>query len=126
MFALRESSIYNYAMDISDILFNSYIDGDLKRALVELVIDNNITSSSIRLVTPTSTNDDVDGSQRNGSDFTYRDVTEEEVAHASSLGYYEYFSRQGDIYTGHYYQGEGQKFDAIVIDPPAYEVDIYL
>lgn len=116
-------------MYISDIFMNSYIPVGLKHAVVDLIENNNISSSVAPFLIRTDSNDDINGSQHvtgGGTDFTYRDATEDEIINAESLGYYEYFSRYGDVYTGHYYQGEDHHFEAIVVDPPTYAIDINL
>lgn len=113
-------------MDVQDILFSSTASLELKAAVLELCHQHSL-SAYTKVVTPTATNDDVNGSQHasnGGTDFTYRDATEEDVAAASTLGYYEYFTGYGDQYTGHYYNGDGRYFDAIVLDPPAYAVTV--
>jgi hypothetical protein len=118
-------------MDIQDILFNSQVSVNLKQAIIQLMAQENISDPYMKVLHPTATNDDVNGSQhaRNGgTDFTYRDATEDDVSEASSLGYYEYFSQTGndDEYTGHYYEGSDRKFDAIVLDPPAYAATVHV
>lgn len=113
-------------MDVSDIIFNPSLSTDLKWAVFEVVLDNNVTGGHTSVLVPTDTNDDdVNGSQhaRNGgNDFTYRDATDDDLDGASTLGYYEYFSGYGSGYTGHYYQGDMRHFPAIVINPPTYAV----
>lgn len=116
-------------MDISDIIFNTQAPIELKQAIITLMDKENITSPYMRVLTPTATNDDVNGSQhaRNGgTDFTYRDVEEDDLDGVSGIGYYEYFSDtySTGIYTGHYYNGSDQKFEAIVLNPPAYAVTV--
>lgn len=116
-------------MDISDIIFNNHAPLELKQAIIVLMDRENITSPYMRVLTPTATNDDVNGSQHannGGNDFTYRDVEEDDLSNVSGLGYYEYFSEaySGGEITGHYYNGSDQKFEAIVLDPPAYAVTV--
>lgn len=114
-------------VDISDVMVNREVPRKFKDALLDL-IDNNedvYFSSFLSILVPTDSNDDVNGSQHvsdGGSDFTYRDATFEDVQNATSIGHYEYFSNFGDVYTGHYYNGDGNYFSAIVIDPPSYAV----
>ena len=113
-------------MDVQDILFSSTASLELKAAVLELCHQHSL-SAYTKVVTPTATNDDVNGSQhaRNGgTDFTYQDAVDTDLDTASSLGYYEYFSTYGNCYTGHYYNGEGDYFEAIVLDPPAYASEI--
>lgn len=116
-------------MDISDVLFSRDTSFTLKHSILDLMEQNGITDAYMRVLTPTDSNDDVDGSQhaRNGgNDFTYREITEEDLENVSGLGYYEYFSEgyTGDVITGHYYHGSSNKFEAIVINPPAYAVSV--
>lgn len=112
-------------MDIQDILFGSDVALELKQAVLELCHEHSI-SAFTAVVTPTAANNDVDGSQHGyagGTDFTYRDATEEDLVGPSELGYYEYFSAYGEVYTGHYYEGDGHHFEALVIDPPTYAAE---
>jgi hypothetical protein len=116
-------------MDISDILFNNQAPLELKQAIITLVDRKNITSPYTRVLTPTASNDDVNGSQHahnGGTDFTYRDIEEDDLSDVSGIGYYEYFSEtySGGEITGHYYNGSERKFEAIVINPPAYAVRV--
>lgn len=113
-------------MNIQDVIFSPTASMDLKIAIIQMVHQHHLTPYT-KVLTPSSTNDDVNGSQhvRNGgTDFTYDDADFDTVASASSLGYYEYFSNYYGRYTGHYYNGDGNHFDAVVIDPPAYAVDV--
>lgn len=115
-------------MQTSDILFGYQYPFSLKRAILELM-ENNSVYQDLEVLIPSESNDDVNGSQhaRNGgNDFTYDSATEENVLAAETLGHYEYFSSTGYGYTGHYYHGSDSKFAAIVIDPPAYAVEITL
>lgn len=112
-------------MDIQDVIFDPEVSMDLKHAILQLMADEHIRSGFTPILVPTSTNDDVNGSQHasnGGTDFTYRDADMDDVQRATTLGYYEYFSNYGVGYTGHYYNGDGRHFDAIVLDPPAYAV----
>lgn len=119
-------------MDISDILFSPYTSSSLKRAVFELMESNRITDASTPVLTPTATNDDINGSQHvanGGTDFSYEDASDSQIEDASSLGYYEYFlpiTAGSSIYTGNQYHGEGFMFAAVVVDPPAYAAEIYL
>lgn len=83
-------------------------------------------SEYTRIFARADSNNDVNGSQHHPFTvyFTYRDATEEDVANATSLGYYEYFREYGcDEYTGNQYEGYGGFVDAIVVDPPGYAVE---
>jgi hypothetical protein len=118
-------------MDISDIIFHNQAPLELKQAIITLMDKENITSPYMRVLTPTASNNDVNGSQhvRNGgTDFTYRDVEEDDLDGVTGLGYYEYFSEtySGGEITGHYYEGSEQKFEAIVLNPPAYAVTVHV
>lgn len=109
-------------MDVQDIIFDPDVSLHLKTTLLELCHEHRI-SGFTQVLTPSASNNDVNGSQHSGEsfiDFTYRDVDMDDVESASTLGYYEYFSNYGVGYTGHYYNGDGRHFDAVVIDPPAY------
>lgn len=113
-------------MDVQDIVFSTSASLELKTAVLQLCHEHSL-SGYTRVLVPTATNDDVNGSQHasnGGTDFTYRDADEDDVAAASTLGYYEYFSGYGAGYTGHYYNGDGRHFDALVLDPPAYAVAV--
>lgn len=116
-------------MDISDIIFNNQAPLELKQAILTLIDQENISSGYTRVLTPTASNNDVNGSQHvtnGGTDFTYRDVEEDDLTGVTGLGYYEYFSEtySGGEITGHYYEGSERKFDAIVLNPPAYAVRV--
>lgn len=114
-------------MDISDIIFGYAFSSSTKRAIFELIEAHAISDRNMKVIMPTAANDDINGSQHasgGGNDFTYEDVSEEDVREATTFGYYEYFSEYYGIYTGHYYNGSDAKFAAIVIDPPAYAVEI--
>lgn len=95
-------------MDIADVIFSSYMPAQVKRAFLEIMIDEKITDQTIKIIRPTDTNDD----------FTYQDATEDEIYDATTLGYYKYFFNYGSNYTGHQYYGTGNPFEAIVINPP--------
>lgn len=110
-------------MDIQDLIFDSSVSMEMKTTLLQVMADNHAFSPYTKVLVPTETNDDVNGSQHvtnGGNDFTYRDATEDDVASATTLGYYEYFSGYGSVYTGHYYEGDSRYFEAVVLDPPAY------
>lgn len=113
-------------LNVSDILFDSSIPLSTKTEILTY-LDRYNHLSDLPVLKPTASNDDVNGSQHasnGGTDFTYQDATIEDVRDASTLGYYEYFANYSfDTYTGHYYQGDDRKFDALVIDPPAYAAD---
>jgi hypothetical protein len=116
-------------MDISDILFNPNANADLKRALMDIVADERITNPHMLVLVPTDSNDDVNRSQHardGGNDFGYRDATEDDLDGATTLGHYEYFSGYGSGYTGHYYNGDGRHFEAIVLNPPAYAISHHI
>ncbi len=123
--------MYHGPMDISDALLSSDVPFTVKRAILDLMGSNQIRTD-LMILKPTATNDDINGSQhaRNGgTDFTYEDADLEDVAEASSLGYYEYFrsiSSSGSPYTGNQYHGEGYMFAALVVDPPAYAAEIHI
>lgn len=111
-------------MDINDLLFSRSVSMDVKHAILEIVNTENISSGFVQVLTPTATNNDTNGSQHGDgdTDFTYRDVTESDLSDIAALGYYEYFSGSRGHYTGHYYDGGGRHFDALVINPPAYAI----
>jgi len=114
-------------LTITDIIFSDQLMLSTKQALLELIHDKQIRSD-VQVLKPTATNDDVNGSQHasnGGNDFGYEDATMDDVTDGSSLGYYEYFSESfAGQYTGHYYNGHGAHFAAVVIDPPAYAVSV--
>lgn len=114
-------------MDISEVFFSDYIGPSVKRAVLDLMTSYSI-HSDLRVLMPTESNDDINGSQHaagGGTDFTYEDATEADVAGARTLGYYQHFSvYSSTLYTGNQYQGDGNLFSAIVVDPPAYAADI--
>lgn len=112
-------------MDIQDLLFNPQVSLELKTAVLEYAHEHNLSGYTL-ILTPTASNDDMNGSQHvsnGGTDFTYRDAAMDDIYGASTLGYYEYFSGYYGGYTGHYYNGDGRHFDAVVIDPPAYAAE---
>lgn len=114
-------------MNVSELLDeNEY----LIDSMMELRSKNNISFSSLadmKVLKPSATNNDVNGSQHHDFivDFTYVEATREDAYSISNLGYYEYFGEIGDgKYTGHYYEGNSYKIEAIVIDPPEYAIDV--
>lgn len=112
-------------MDIEDVLFDENIPAHIREVVFSYMLAENMSRYDL-VLTPTSSNNDINGSQHvngGGTDFTYEDVDAHQVANATSLGDYEYFSKgeYGD-YTGHYYEGSPEKFRALVIDPPLYAV----
>lgn len=115
-------------MDVSDLIFSHDVDMDLKRAVLDTLNQNNDWYAGTPVLIPTDTNDDVNGSQHasnGGTDFTYRDATGADVENGvTALGYYEYFSNEGDHYTGHYYNGDRRHFAALVLNPPAYAATV--
>jgi len=114
---------------LTELLLSSAVPIKVKQALLELM-DRERIHYDVQVLTPTATNDDVNGSAHvadGGTDFTYQDATENDAAAATSLGYYEYFSDCGyGTYTGHYYNGSSSKFVAVVIDPPAYAATVHI
>ena len=110
-------------MDILDAFFNSQAPVALKQDLVAMADYFGVDDPYMKLLVPTASNDDVNGSQHasnGGNDFTYQDATIDDLLNATSAGIYDYFSVYADGYTGHYYQGSDSKFQAIVLNPPAY------
>ena len=107
---------------------------ELEQPLKEL-LNNNDTEQEFRwlpVLVPTEDNTDYDGSNFtiNGdvANFTYRDATEEDVHHATSAGYWEYFGEYAydtSIYTGNQYETDSELFPAIVLDPPAYAREVF-
>jgi hypothetical protein len=117
-------------MDIQDIIFSDTVPTARKQDIIELMDREHITDPYTKILIPTATNDDVNGSQHahnGGTDFTYRDATMEDVLEASAVGVYDYFSNvDAQTYTGHYYNGDGAHFQAIVVDPPAYAATYHI
>ncbi len=117
-------------MDIQDVLFDRDVPLSVKQAFLQLMNDaDGYVGPYTKVLTPTDTNDDVNGSQHaadGGTDFSYRDATASEIVNASTLGYYEYFSETLSGYTGHYYNGDGNHFEAVVVDPPAYAASYWI
>lgn len=113
-------------MDVSDLIFDSAVPHSTKLAVLDLMRDYPQIQGFTQVLTPTSTNNDVNGSQHAGAniDFTYEDASMDDVLNASALGYYEYFSSYFGVYTGHYYNGDGQHFDAVVVNPPSYAAEV--
>lgn len=84
-------------MDIQDIIFNPDVTYTVKQAVLALMEAEHISDPYTRVLTPTMSNDDVNGGQHSshgGSDFTYEDLTVDVINDASALGFYEYFSGQ--------------------------------
>lgn len=110
-------------MDIQDIIFSHDVPTALKQDIIGMLDDIGNLDPYLKVLVPTATNDDVNGSQHahnGGNDFTYQDATLDDVQSATSAGVYDYFSEEGSHYTGHYYNGSDRKFQAIVFNPPAY------
>lgn len=111
------------AITIEDALFSDEVSLNTKIEILTYM-DNENLSQWTPILTPTEQNNDINGSQHHSSiiDFTYRDATMEDISNASSLGDYDYFSVSGGGYTGHYYEGSDNKFEALVVDPPSYAI----
>ncbi len=113
-------------MDIIDALSSREVPSSVKHLLIDILDSEYAINIHSSILTPTATNDDVNGSQHaahGGNDFTYEDISEEQLYGSGlTFGVYEYFSREGAHYTGHYYNGEDYKFAALVLNPPAYAV----
>ena len=81
------------------------------------------------VLVPTDENNDTNGSNSGGNNFTYRDATEEDVDKATTAGIYDCFGTynlDNSIYSGNQYETDGYLFQAIVLDPPAYAVETSL
>lgn len=81
------------------------------------------------VLVPTDENNDTDGTNSGGDNFTYRDATEKDVDKATTAGLYDYFGTyhlDSTIYSGNQYETDGYLFQAIVLDPPAYAVETSL
>ena len=116
-------------MDVSDLIFDSQVSLSLKAAVLELLDSEGFLRSTLQVLVPTDSNNDVNGSQHvseGGTDFTYRHATIDDLENAHSLGFYEYFSGYYGNFTGHYYNGDGNHFEALVVNPPAYAATVYL
>jgi len=116
-------------VDISDVLFNRDVSQRVREVLYSIFEDHCEVSEYTKILKPSDTNNDQNGSQHSaigGTDFTYVDATEDDINEAKSLGFYEYFSDYGGGYTGHYYEGDGNHFAAIVVDPPEYAISEYI
>lgn len=107
---------------------------ELEQPLKELLINNDMIQcfSWIPVLVPTEENTDYNGSNFtiNGdiANFTYRDATEEDVLHATSAGYWDYFGEytyDTSIYSGNQYETDGELFPAIVLDPPTYAREVF-
>lgn len=119
-------------MNIAEVFFARNTPTFVKHAILTMVerahSDGVHVDQDTQVLTPTDTNDDINGSQHvsnGGTDFTYRDVTDADITDAHSLGVYEYFSGSRGCYTGHYYHGNNH-FTAVVINPPAYAAAVYV
>lgn len=118
-------------MDIKDALESDSVSRAVKHMLLDIVEDTPGVSLYSSILTPTASNDDVNGSQHasnGGTDFTYEDASYDQLqdSYGISFGTYDYFAREGDHYTGHSYNGEGYRFQAVVVNPPAYAVSYSL
>lgn len=116
---------YYTVEDVLEVGDSHYLLAESFREIMES--NEGAIFSYTKILIPTDSNDDVNGSQHvsdGGNDFTYRDADWDEIENASSLGFYEYFSNFGDVYTGHYYEGDMNHFCAIVVDPPPYAVEV--
>lgn len=102
-------------------------DSDVDEHIIDLIESFGEDPDSL-ILTPTASNNDVDGSQHSGgSDFNYEDASESDIENATSLGWYSGFSAYvGGVYTGNQCDGYGPLFSAVVIDPPDYAVDIWI
>lgn len=118
-------------MDIQDALESDRVSRAVKHMLIDIVEDTPGIDLYSKILTPTATNDDVNGSQHaynGGTDFTYEDAScdQLEASYGISFGTYDYFAVEGDHYTGHSYHGEDHRFEAVVVNPPAYAVEYSL
>lgn len=106
--------------EIEDDLWETY-QGNGGRSILMFV--------QMPVLVPTDENNDTNGSNSGGSNFTYRNATEDDVENATTVGIYDYFgaySIDGSIYSGNQYETYGCLFEAIVLDPPAYAVETTL
>ena len=94
--------------------------------IVEYAEDTYFSGDYEPILIPSDANNDVNGSAHHPYDvhFTYRDATEEEILEASSIGTHSFaeamFATDDEQYTGHGYDGVGEYFYALVVDPPKY------
>lgn len=102
------------------------IDEKVITMLKEVMEANGIDENTLVLY-PSDKNNDVNGSQHHDHPicFTYRDAEIMDVDDCVTAGYYEYFSAyehadDDEKYTGNQYEGRGEFFDAVVVDPPDY------
>lgn len=136
MFPLLDSSVsyqlvcsaarprYDLTMDILDLITHPSVSRELKHLMVDILEDEALLSVYCPILTPRSSNDDLNGSQHaegGGTDFTYEEAAIEQLLSWDlTFGVYEYFSREGDHFPGHCYHGDGNHFAALVVNPPAY------
>lgn len=113
-------------MDIQDILFDTDLSASFREGIFGIITAQNL-SPYTKVLKPTASNNDINGSQHHNHeiDFTYEDVETIDLHEGiSTVGIYDYFSSEGSThYTGHYYHGSEWKFQALVIDPPAYAAE---
>jgi hypothetical protein len=112
-------------MNIQDIYRSPEITDEMKDKLREMLAELSVNDEYLQVLVPTEENNDVNGSQHGlGGEtvyFTYQDATITDVREAVAAGVYDYFgAHYSGGYTGHYYDGAEDKFQAIVFDPPAY------
>lgn len=96
-------------------------------------VDNKSMFLTTTVLIPTDENTDYNGSNytANGdvANFTYRDVDYDDVDDAVNAGWWDYFGRyeyDTSIYTGNQYEtDDSDLFPAIVLDPPAYAIEVY-
>jgi hypothetical protein len=118
-------------MNVEDALTSDCVSREVKHMLLDIVLDNPGFGFWSSILTPTAANDDVNGSQHasnGGNNFTYEDASYDQLSDSYGLtfGTYDYFAREGSLYTGHSYHGEGNRFEAIVVNPPTYAVSYTL
>lgn len=96
-------------------------------AMLESIVEAHGLSEDTPILYTSSRNNDIDGSQHheNTIHFTYRDANIVDVDDCVTAGYYEFFApyenaNSDELYTGNQYEGNGNFFDAIVVDPPDY------
>lgn len=108
---------------IEDVIFEEEIPLHIRVSILEYMDSNNLSRNTM-ILTPTSSNNDVDGSAHHEEmiDFTYEVPSNSQISEATTLGDYSYFSYDDYGYTGHVYQGGDNKFEALVVDPPEYAV----
>lgn len=108
---------------IEDVIFEEEIPLSVRVSILEYMDRYNLSRNTM-ILTPTSSNNDIDGSAHHDAmiDFTYEIPSTSQISEATTLGDYAYFSYDDGDYTGHTYQGGDSKFEALVIDPPEYAV----